>query len=69
MDNLKKNICTNFPSGCRKDYSDREVSFVRRGNKPGRFGKGKGYGKACCFGLDGDRKAERYFGYFICITV
>ena len=33
------------------------------------FGKGKGYGKACCFGLDGDRKAERYFGYFICITV
>ena len=25
--------------------------------------------EACCFGLDGDRKAERYFGYFICITV
>ena len=37
--------------------------------KPGRFSKGKGYGKACCFRLDGDRKAERYFGYFICITV
>ena len=28
-----------------------------------------GSGKACCFGLDGDRKAERYFGYFICVTV
>ena len=34
-----------------------------------RFSKGKGYGKACCFRLDGNRKAERYFGYFICITI
>ena len=25
--------------------------------------------KGCCFRLDGNRKAERYFGYFICITV
>ncbi len=75
MDNLRQEIekrrtfaIISHPDA-GKTYSDREVSFVRRGNKPGRFGKGKGYGKACCFGLDGDRKAERYFGYFICITV
>ena len=41
MDNLRQEIekrktfAITFPSGCRKDYFDREVSFVRRGNRPG----------------------------------
>lgn len=51
MDNLrqeiekKKNICNNFPSGCRKDYSDREVSFVRRAINQAGSVKGKATAK------------------------
>ena len=37
-----------------QDYINREVSFIRRCNQPGRFRKGKKDGQACGIGLDGN---------------
>ena len=73
MDNLRQEIekrrtfaIISHPDAGKTTLTEK---FLLYGGAINQASKGKGYGKACCFRLDGDRKAERYFGYFICVTV
>lgn len=74
MDNLRQEIekrrtfaIISHPDAGKTTLTEKFLLYGGAINQAGSVRKG--YGKACCFGLDGDRKAERYFGYFICITV